>query len=217
MVTLAAIIYIALNQNSAGKYEKSIIRDTETAEEENALVAAENVNYTDVFKTDRFTGLSNSNLSDYSSYTYANFIDAVVIKYYDNRFESLKGKPRDMKFNYTANVQVWDKIHAVYVPAPENESKYTAKVRILSSNGTILNEYTGYARYAYSNASGIQEVQASAVDFEFSNCYVVEMRLEYSEIYGNVGAFFSDVNQTVIIDESYNPLFTCIQSSMAVS
>jgi hypothetical protein len=241
MVALAAAIYIASNQNSPNKYEKSIIRDTDTPEEENALLAAENVNYTDIFNTDWFyTGLSgfHFNLSDYSTGTpSANFIDSVVIKYYEARYESLKGKIMETGFNYDTNVSAWDEIHAVYVPPPENESKYAAKVRILSSNGTILNEYSessGWNRYAWVGwnyasdsvgwidtgnppISGIPEYQVSAIDFEFSNCYIVEMRLGYIEVHGNLGGFWYDIHQTVIMDESYKPLLIRVQTQMHVS
>jgi hypothetical protein len=232
VVVLAAAIYIAVNQNSPNKYEKSIIRETETPEEENALLTAENVNYTDIFNTDWFyTGMSgfNFNLSDYSRQNpKANFIDAVVIKYYDGRYESLKGKIMETGFNYNVNVSEWDKIHVVYVPPPENESVYTAKVRILSSNGTILTEYEALDRYAwvgsmglkdtlFGDQMGIPEYQTSAIDFEFSNCYIVEMRLGYTEVYGNLGGFWYYVYQTVIIDENYKPLFIRVQTQEVVS
>jgi hypothetical protein len=232
VLVLAAAIYIAVNQNSPNKYEKSIIRDTDTAEEENVLLAAENVNYTDIFQTDWFvTGVSGFtfNLSDYSTPTpMANFIDAKVIKYYDGRYESLKGKIMETAFNYNANVSEWDQIHAVYVPPTENENIYTAKVQILSSNGTILNEYGALDRYAwvgsmglkdtaFGDQMGIPEYQTSAIDFEFSNCYIVEMKLGYTEVYGNLGGFWYYVYQTVIIDENYKPLFIRVQTQEVVS
>jgi hypothetical protein len=241
MVALAAAIYIALNQNSPNKYEKSIVRNTDTPEEENALLAAENVNYTGIFNTDWFnTGMSgfHFNLSDYSTGTpSANFIDAVVIKYYDGRYESLKGKIMESGFNYNANVSEWEKINVVYVPPKENESMYAAKVRILSSNGTILNEFSessGWNRYAWLGwnyasgsvgwidtgnppISGIPEYQVSAIDFEFSNCYIVEMRLGYTEVYGNISGFWYYVYQTVIMDENYKPLFIRVQTQEVLS
>jgi hypothetical protein len=157
------------------------------------------------------------NSSEYPEYTYANFIDAEVIKYYDARFENLKGKPMDMGFNYNADVFFWDRIHVVYVPASENESMYAAKIQFLSSNGTILNVYGGFDRCAYGNNSGIQEIQASAIDFEFSSCYVVEMELTYSETYAPVAAFFSHVRQTVVVDENFKPLLLCVQPQKMIS
>jgi hypothetical protein len=54
MVALVAVSYILLTRldllhNGAGSYEKSVVRNTDNAEEENALSAAENANYTDIF------------------------------------------------------------------------------------------------------------------------------------------------------------------------
>src|SRR4030042_1674366 len=82
-VAISYILLISLNtgSNSPGGYEKSIVRNTDDEEERNALSAAENINYTDIFKVERF---QSSNFSDYSQYTWANFIDADVIKYYDD-------------------------------------------------------------------------------------------------------------------------------------
>jgi hypothetical protein len=242
--SIAVAVYIAVNQNSANKYEKSIIRNTDTPEEEKALLAAENVNYTDIFKDDWFyTGMSgfNFNLSDYStSDPVANFIDSVVIKYYDNHYESLKGKIMEAGLDYNANVSKRDKIHVVYVPAvpsPQNKSAYTPAVRVLSSNGTILNEFTestGWNRYAwlgwnYVTGSvgwidtvkppilGVLEYQVSAIDFNFTNCYIVDMRLGFTEVHGNLSGFWYTINQTVIMDENYKPLFIRVQTQTCVS
>jgi hypothetical protein len=215
--SIAVAVYFGVSQNSPNKYEKSIIRNTDTAEEENALQAAENINYTDIFKIGRLTGagLSNSNISDYSQYTYANFIDAEVLNYYEARYESLKGKLWGLSFYYSADVYAWDKIQAVYVTPP---TMYPDTVRISGSNGTILNEYCGYeCRYAYGNNSGIQEIQVSAIDFEFSNCYIVEMRLDYSEAPGNLSGFHCIVYQTVIVDGNLKPLLICVQPEQAIS
>jgi hypothetical protein len=219
IVILTVAICIVLNQSPMFRYEKSksVIRNTDTTEEENALLAAENINYTDIFKVPR---LSNPNLSDYSTETVANFIDAEVINYYDRKFESLKGEPRPLGIglSYNANVSVWNEVHAVYISPPENESIYSAKVLILSSNDTILNEVRGgNGRYAYRNNSGIQEIQENVIDFRFLNCYVVEMELGYGETYGSLAAYFFNIYQTVIMDENFKPLFVCLRSYGGVS
>jgi hypothetical protein len=223
--------YFAFSRNSPNKYEMSIVRSTDTLEEENALTIEENANYTEIFNVNGFY----FNLSDYSAPDpAANFIDSAVISYYDNRYESLKGKIIESGFNYNANVSEWDKVHVVYVPPPENESIYAAKVRVLSSNGTILNEYSASSRYAWvgwnyvTSSMGwidtvnpplteFPEYQASAIDFEFSNCYLVDMTLGYTEVHGNLSGFWYTINQTVIMDASFKPLFICVQAQICVS
>jgi hypothetical protein len=72
-------------------------------------------------------------------------------------------------------------------------------------------------KYAYGDNSGIQEVQANATDFEFSNCYAVKMNLYYCEFGNGDNGFapfaFSEVHKTVILDENLTPLFICIKES----
>jgi hypothetical protein len=200
---------------------KSIVRNTDNAEEETALLAAENANYTDIFKVERFKGFSNS--SDYSRYTWANFIDAEVIKYYDNRFESLEGKPKDIEFSYEANVYAWNQIHIVNGSPPENGSRYDDSITVSSPNGTILFKNADCTGpnwgmvFFYGNSSGYREIQAGTIDLEFSNCYVMEMKLKYSEVHGPLAAFISDVYEIIIVDKNFTPLLLCIQSIYAVS
>jgi hypothetical protein len=232
LVTVSSILVfqLALKQDNASKCKKSIVRDIDTAEKENALIAAENVNYSGTFGISRFEGWGSHNdyslgspedynSSSYPRYAYANFIDSVVIEYYDTRFETLRGKPMYMEFNYSANVRVWDKIHAVYVPPPENKDINWARVQLLDTNGTILFDCQAFRtyRYAYGSNSGIQEIQADAIDFEFFNCYIVEMKLRYDEGYGPVSGFFSRVSQTIIVDENFNPLLLFVGSDKIIS
>jgi len=75
----------------------------------------------------------------------------------------------------------------------------------------------GWVDTLYGDNSGIQEYQASAIDFEFSNCYVVDMKLGYIEVYGNLGGFWYNIYQTVIMDESFKPLFIRVQTQTTLS
>jgi len=226
-VVVAAIgIYVATREGGGGGGGggKSIVRNTDNAEEETALLAAENANYTDIFKVERFRGLGwFSNPSDYSQYTRANFIDAEVIKYYDNRFESLEGKPKDIEFSYEANVYAWNQIHIVNGSPPENGSRYDDSITVSSPNGTILFKNADFTGpnwgmvFFYGNSSGYREIQAGTIDLEFSNCYVMEMKLKYSEVYGPLAAFISNVYEIIIVDKNFTPLLLCVQSKYAIS
>jgi hypothetical protein len=210
LLTIAAI-FVVLYFAIMFPYEKSksITRITDNPAEENALQAAENINCTDIFKIPRATP---SDLSDYWDKTVAHYIDSEVIEYFEVKFERLRVTPYGVILNYTANVSVWDGIQITYIPPPENESIYSAKVRILNSNGLVLREIRGgNAHYAWRNASGIYEGQESELDFEFRSCYFVEMELRYGETYANTGAYFFHIIQTVVIDENLNPLLISLQ------
>jgi hypothetical protein len=72
-------------------------------------------------------------------------------------------------------------------------------------------------RYAYLNGTRYQEISANKIDFSFSNCYVVEMKLEYSQFFGPTAGFMSDVYQIAIVSEDFKPVLLCTQSQQAVS
>lgn len=226
MVASVAFSYILLTRFvlphfTTGSYEKSIVRSTHNTEEEKALYAAENSNYADIFSLKRFTQFGNSS-GDWP-YTWANFIDAGVIEYYDDRFENLKGTPKDIEFRYEANVYAWNQIRMVYVSPPENGSIYDDSIRVLSINGSLLfrnANYTGPAwgmRFAYRNDSEYREIQAGEIDFSFSKSYVVVMKLEYSEVWGSLAAFYADVYQIIIVDQDFVSILLCVQSAKGIS
>jgi hypothetical protein len=220
-VVFAAVISILLTQHSSPDNDfsfwrsKSITRVTHSSAEENALQAAEHINFTRIFNIPR--GIP-ANLNDYGNQYVAEYIDADVVNYYEGKFEYMKETPYGVYLNYTSNVSVWDGVQVVYVPPPENESIISAMVLIRSSNDTVLNEIRGgNGRYAYESDSGVQEIQETTIDFSFLNCFVVEMELGYGEIHGVLGAYGFNIYQTVIMDENFNPLFIRLSSNEAVA
>jgi hypothetical protein len=202
------------------KYEKAIIRNTSSVEEVNALTIAENSNYSDILNLQRFT---TGNPNETWPYTWANFIDTQVIEYYTDRFESLKGKARSIKFRYEANVFTWDQIRVVYVPAPEGGNIYDDAIQILSPNGSVLfenAEYTGPRwgmLFAYQNDSEYQKAMAEEINFSLSKSYVIEMMLRYDETYAPLAAFYVDVYQIIIVEEDFVPFLFCVQSQQYIS
>ena len=216
ILTFSAPILLDLTPN---KYEKSIIKNTQGADEERALSAAENANYTDIFQIERFDGSTDPNdylhPGTYLMYTFAHVIDTEVLGYYDARFEGLKGKPEDMEFSYEANVHAYEQMQIVYEPSNS--------IKALSPNGTTLfrnAEFTGPSRgmrFALAGDSGYTEIQPEELGLNFSNCFLVEMKLAYSETYAPTAAFFSDVYQIVIVDKRFSPVLLCVQSSGAVA
>ncbi len=121
MIVLILVPYSLLSLFSTSAYGKSIIRNTSNAEEANALTIAENINYSDIFDSQRFT---TSKFSEKWPYAWANFIDAQVIEYYNYRFENLKVgpmsvmKPRSINFHYEANVFTREQVRWFMSPTP---------------------------------------------------------------------------------------------------
>jgi hypothetical protein len=198
-------------------YNKSITRNADTPEEENALLTAETIDYTGILSVDRFEGSGG-----FRDWVWANFIDAEVVKNYAELIDNLKpGEYRSASLTYNADVHAVDNIHAVCAPYPENPEYVVdiSRVQLLSANGSVLDEYGASTRYAYGNTSGIHEAQASTVDYRFSDCYVVEMRLSLELIepsgdgVGFTAFYQSDIRQTVILDGNLAPLLVCVNET----
>lgn len=211
-----------LGVNTFGvSFEKSIIRNTSSSDEETALTTAENLDYSGIFNLQRYATLGH--VRDPWPYTWAQFIDTQVIEYYDYRFESLRGTPQGIDFSYDATVIRCDQIRVMYVPAPENGSIYDDALQVLGSNGTILLEnpkYSGPAwgmRFALHNDFKYQEISAEEIDFTLSQAYIVEMTLEYNEVWGPLAAFFSRVYQVTIVGEDFEPFLLCVLSKELIS
>ena len=54
-------------------------------------------------------------------------------------------------------------------------------------------------------------------NFNFSDCYVVNMKLVYSEYYAPLTAYWSDVDQIVVLDRNFSPVLVGLGSGIAVS
>jgi len=201
-------------------YERGISRKTSNLQELYALAIAETSNYSHIFNVERF---STYNHNETWPYTWANFIDTQVIKYYDNRYENLKARtdftrPEYIRFHYEANVHAWDQIHVVYVPAPEGASTSAGSIQILSQNDSVLLKPPQYAglssgmKLAYGNDSEHQVIAGEEIDFSLTKSYVVEMTLTYDEFYNGLAAFFVEVYQIVVVNQSLMPLLFCVES-----
>jgi hypothetical protein len=181
--------------------EEKIIRNANTTEEKRALATAEDLNSTEIFNRASLI------LNDYG---YPNFINSEVINYYSGIYESAKGITH---FSYIANVQTWNQTHAVYVTG--------MSISVSSPNGTILfplkEGWGTQIQYSYLNYTRYQEISADKIDFSFSNCYVVEMRFEYSQFLGPTSGIMSDVYQIVIVNEDFTPILICAQSQKSIS
>jgi len=188
-------------------YEKTINRKPTSLQEAFALDVAEYSNYSHIFGKPNFASI------------WADFIDAKVIQYYNDRYDNFTqkdwDKPRQIRFRYDANVSTWNQIHVVYVPTPEDH--YNSKIQVQSINCSILLENVGYMEYAHWNGSDHQKINASEIDFFIPKSYVVRMELEYFEYYGPLAASYLEINQLVIVDENLVAVLLGIESSKALA
>jgi hypothetical protein len=193
------------------KYERNITRNFNNQEEERALTTAESINYLAIVSLGRFDGSSDPEAylhrGTYLSYTYANFIDSEVINYYETRYSNLQGKgyPKHIELNYEANVTKRSEFRIYNSPAPENVTWHNVTIVISNPDGSVKLKVSGYMKFFYRNQSSYQMIEWE-YDFNYSDCYVVEMKLEYSEIYASVAGYWSDVYQIVVLDKNFEPV-----------
>jgi hypothetical protein len=121
LAAVVAVSYFTWSQfflpQLADRYGRNIVRSVDNLEEENALAATEAINYSAITLLERFVGSSDPqdylHPGTYLAYTYANFIDAEVLNYYETRFIDQQGKdtPKHVKLTYEANVTEYSFSH----------------------------------------------------------------------------------------------------------
>jgi hypothetical protein len=225
MATLVAASLLMWNLSGPQipqKYERRIARNFENQEEERALIVAESINYSSIVSSERFAGSSDPEAylhpGTYLTYTYANFIDSEVIKYYEARYNSLHGKgdPKQIELTYEANATKRSEFRVFNSPAPEGVTWHNTTVVISAPDGSFNLRNSGQMKFFYKNQTSYQMTEWG-YDFNFSDCYVVEMKLVYSEIYAPLAAFWSDVYQIVVLDQNFVPVLLGVESQNVVA
>lgn len=227
VITVVAASLLVWHLNSsppASSYQKSINRNLGSHDETNALYTAESIDYLTILSTERFSGSSNPqdylNPGSYLAYTYANFIDKEVIDYYEARYHGLEGKggpkyPQAVKMTYYANATHRSEFRMFNTPAPEGAAWHNVTI-VMSTPEGLVKFNSGHMRFFLRNESGYQMLDWG-FDVSFSDCYVVEMKLSYSEFYAPLAAFWSDVYQIVVLDRNFEPVLICVESGRVVA
>ncbi|MGD6809361.1 MAG: hypothetical protein ACQCN3_06640 [Candidatus Bathyarchaeia archaeon] len=197
---------------------KQIDRNFNSQKEETALTTAESINYSQITTLNRFH--SSSNPDTYSDYEYANYIDSEVLTYYDTRYFVKQGQigsnsPKGITFTYQANASECSQFQIYNSPAPEGATWHN--ITIVKCTPSGLTTYnSGSMQFFYRNQSTYQLTQWD-YNFNYTDCYVVEMNLHYSEYYAPVAAFSSNVHQIVILDQNLTPILVGVESQAAIA
>lgn len=205
------------------QYELHIARNIDSQEEETALSRAENLNFSVISPSERFYGSTDSedylHPSTYLSYTYANFIDREVLDYYRARYDALQGRgsPRRIGYSYEANVTAYSDLRIYNSPAPEGVGWHNTTMVIVKPTPDGSTTSTSNAVVFYvKNETGYQRIEWD-YDFNFADCYIVEMNLKYSETYAPLAAFCSEVRQIVVLDKANVPVLVGLGIFGAIS
>ena len=222
VIIMSLFIWIQFHPEISHKYEKSIVRNFDNQNEETALSAAESINYSAIVSLERFDGSSDPEAylhpGTYLSYTSANFIDSEVIDYYETRYDNMQGKgdPGRIELTYEANVTKRSDFRIFRSPAPQGVTWHNTTIVVSAPDGSLIRKDSTNLQIFYRNQSGYQ-MSEREYDFNFSDCYVIEMKLAYSETYAPVAAFFVDIEQIVVLDRDFVPVLVGVASGMAVA
>ncbi len=218
---ISAYAYSTLSLQIPQRYQRSVDRNFESSDEEHALLEAESLNYTNITSKERFDNNTDPQAyrdpGKYLSYICPNFVDSEVLGYYEARYVNQQGKeyPKQIDFNYSANTSSCSNLRIYNSLPPPNVTWHNTTIVIASPNSTtIIN--SGSMRFFYKNQSGYQTTEWG-YDFTFSDCYLVKIKLEYSEFYASLAAFYAKVDQIVVLDRSFEPLLVGFESGMAVA
>ncbi len=221
VIVMSLFVWIQFHPEIPHKYEKSVVRNFDNQDEKTALSAAESINYSAIISLERFDGSSDPEAylhpGTYIAYTSANFIDSEVINYYETRYENQQGKeyPKQIELTYEANVSRYSDFRIYNSPAPEEVTWHNITIVMSAPNGSVSFN-SGHMQFFHRNQSGYQMIEWE-YDFNFSDCYVAEMKLGYSEFYNPMAAFFSNTYQIVVLDRDFLPILVGVASGMAVA
>jgi len=219
-ISSAVILNALISPQIKPKYEIKIDRITGSQTREDALAAAESINYSEVTNRERFNGSSDPedylHPKTYLAYTFANYIDSETLSYYQDRYDSLQGKgsPSVIEYSYCPKVSEYQNFCIYNTPAPDGAGWHNYTV-VTVADGSV--ECYSEASQIYTrNATGYQ-LSEWEYDFKFRDCIVVDMTLEYKEVYAPLAAFLSGVHQIVVLDRNYSPLLIAIAASQIVA
>jgi hypothetical protein len=222
-IVASLVAYVNLNPEITYKDEKIIERSFNNNQEEQALIAAESMNYS-ALSLERFDGSSDTEAylhpGTYLAYTSANFIDSKVINYYETRYDNLQGKegpkyPKGIELTYEANVTKFSDFRIFNSPAPQGATWHNSTIVMSAPDGSVTSN-SHHMQIFYNNRSDYQMTEWE-YDFNFSNCYVVEMNMVYSEYYAQLAAFRTNVDQIVVLDVDFTPVLIGLASGTAVA
>ena len=188
--------------------ELSIIRLFNTPDEERALTTAESVDYATITGNKRIYTHGSEDYKHpgtYISYAYANFIDAEVIEYYQERYDyqQKQTSPKGVTLNYIANVTQLAHVRTT------TETGAFVFYDIDNSATLTTTKFRSDTQIFSKNQAEYQRLQ-SDVTLNFFDCYFIEMTCQYSEYYAPTAAWWAETHQIVILDQNLTPILICI-------
>jgi hypothetical protein len=217
LLTICLIILISFSYccigdvfHDYGNYKREIEKNIDDENESMVLEFVENFNYSGVFNIERFEN---------GDFTYANFVDTQVIEYYNQEYEKKKDSKaeHDIEFLYKADVYNITELRIIYdydSDLNDYELKiYNGSNRILKIEGEILPKII--AIFNDTNFT-LKDIEID-LELKFTAVFLVYLDFEYSDFWGPKAGRATIIEQIVVLDNDFQPLFIFIDAGHLMS
>jgi|GEM_PF-813638 len=222
-----------LHSNNTPSYINEVNRAINSPSEEQALKVAETINYATITRFERY---NTKDIDEYKHpgtyipYTWAHFIDTEVIDYYQTRTNYYHSKLNgpSVAFTYDANITYLEQLRiSDFTESRQSRGSFrmedgTFQEKTTTYDITYIGLYNTDKSIPFKTVSWIwhtfyknqttfhkmsSDYNVIEHNLTFNNCYIVEMNLSYTERYGPLAAFFVNVNQLVVLDQNFEPIW----------
>lgn len=175
-------------------YYKTINRYTTSPNQERALILAESFDYSKLLNRDVVTGNDRSIWLEYISNETFNFIDSYA--------DANKANTR-ITLNYTAWVYEFTDLELTN--SSNNFSILSNGINYASKNSTEDDNYKAF--YQYNPITNWFDKQDTNFSINYKkNGFIVDMKLDFNNIYGALAGTSSYIRQTLIFNDNYQIL-----------
>jgi len=240
VIIIVTSIFLIITHSSDSLQHHSLLdvnREVEGFSEEQTLKVAETIDYATITGFRRFEGSSETDAfihpESYLEYTWANFIDTEVIDYYQNRYDyqQKQKSPKGVTFTYNAKVTYLEQLQISNITTMEQHTATQSMEDGTFQDGTITYNRITIGFYDLDKTTPFKTINQcstyhknhntfykmpSEFNLAFNNCYIVEMNLTYEEYYNPLAAFFVRVQQIIVLDQNFDPLWIGITPPLYV-
>ena len=175
-------------------YDRTVDRNFSNSNEEQALKIAENFNYSALFEINGVSGSGRDIWIEYANNQTLAFIDSFAKEYKSNAHITL---------NYSVWVYEFNQLDIKKINT--NFSIISGNIDYATKNASYSDSYSQFFNYNSTTVSLSKENNDFNITYSGTG-FIVDMKLKFDNVFGSLGATFSYVRQTLIIDSQYNIL-----------
>jgi hypothetical protein len=218
IISIVAVLLIAgctstptKDKYQYGHYNRDVKRDYADTMGSQAINKAENINYTKYFNLSRWYEQTSSNV-------WANYIDAGVLKEYNDSYTDAKNNRRkvDISYSYYAVATYIESMDLMmYNCSSDPEPCY--KIKMVLTGSTIGNtswiksDIVGWERGIGIDKNGTMYNPSQNGTYHFSKVYCIDMKVHYSAFVGPLAGLGNSSSQVIILDKDLNPMFIFLE------